>query len=41
MALTAAAHFDAAHHSRRRRPRQQNQVFYEFMVPLVKATAPR
>jgi len=36
MALTAAAAFDAAHHHPDKEVRQQNQAFYEFMVPLVK-----
>jgi 3-(methylthio)propanoyl-CoA dehydrogenase len=36
MALTAAAAFDAAHHHPDAAVRQQNQAFYEFMVPLVK-----
>ncbi|MEO3692842.1 acyl-CoA dehydrogenase [Roseateles paludis] len=36
MAATAAAAFDAAHHHPDPETRQQNQAFYEFMVPLVK-----
>ena len=36
MASTAAAAFDAAHHHPDADARQQNQAFYEFMVPLVK-----
>ncbi len=36
MALTAASAFDAAHHHPDKEVRQQNQAFYEFMVPLVK-----
>ena len=36
MALVAAAAFDAAHHHPDGEVRQQNQAFYEFMVPLVK-----
>ena len=36
MASTAAAAYDAAHHDPDVRVRQQNQAFYEFMVPLVK-----
>ena len=36
MASTAAAAFDAAHHHPDPEARQQNQAFYEFMVPLVK-----
>jgi 3-(methylthio)propanoyl-CoA dehydrogenase len=36
MALTAAAAFDAAHHHADAELRKQNQLFYEFMVPLVK-----
>ena len=36
MASTAAAAYDAAHHDPDARVRQQNQAFYEFMVPLVK-----
>ncbi|MFO1227126.1 acyl-CoA dehydrogenase [Roseateles sp.] len=36
MASTAAAAFDAAHHHADPDARQQNQAFYEFMVPLVK-----
>ena len=36
MALVAAAAFDAAHHHADRDVRQQNQAFYEFMVPLIK-----
>jgi 3-(methylthio)propanoyl-CoA dehydrogenase len=36
MASVAAAAYDAAHHHRDREVRQQNQAFYEFMVPLVK-----
>ena len=36
MAITAAAAFDAAHHHPDKEVRQQNQAFYEFMVPLVK-----
>ena len=36
MASTAAAAFDAAHHHPDAEARQQNQAFYDFMVPLVK-----
>ena len=36
MAITAAAAFDASHHHPDAAVRQQNQAFYEFMVPLVK-----
>jgi alkylation response protein AidB-like acyl-CoA dehydrogenase len=36
MAITAAAAYDAAHHHPDSETRQQNQAFYEFMVPLVK-----
>ncbi|MFG6487131.1 acyl-CoA dehydrogenase [Roseateles sp. BYS78W] len=36
MASMAAAAFDAAHHHPDADARKQNQVFYEFMVPLVK-----
>lgn len=36
MAITAAAAYDAAHHHPDAEARQQNQAFYEFMVPLVK-----
>jgi hypothetical protein len=36
MASTAAAAYDAAHHHADAATRQQNQAFYEFMVPLVK-----
>ena len=36
MALVAAAAYDAAHHHGDAEARQQNQAFYEFMVPLVK-----
>src|SRR5258706_11612746 len=36
MAISAAAAFDAAHHHPDKETRQQNQAFYEFMVPLVK-----
>lgn len=36
MASTAAAAYDAAHHSPDAATRQQNQAFYEFLVPLVK-----
>jgi len=36
MASVAAAAYDAAHHHPERDVRQQNQAFYEFMVPLVK-----
>ncbi|MEO6362417.1 MAG: acyl-CoA dehydrogenase family protein, partial [Caldimonas sp.] len=36
MATVAAAAFDAAHHHPDGDVRQQNQAFYEFMVPLVK-----
>ncbi len=36
MALVAAAAHDAAHHHGDATVRQQNQAFYEFMVPLVK-----
>ncbi len=36
MASVAAAAYDAAHHHPDREVRQQNQAFYEFLVPLVK-----
>jgi alkylation response protein AidB-like acyl-CoA dehydrogenase len=36
MAYTAAAAYDASHHHPDAEVRQQNQAFYEFMVPLVK-----
>jgi 3-(methylthio)propanoyl-CoA dehydrogenase len=36
MASVAAAAYDAAHHHPDAEVRQQNQEFYEFMVPLVK-----
>ena len=36
MATTAAAAYDAAHHHPDPAVREQNQAFYEFMVPLVK-----
>jgi alkylation response protein AidB-like acyl-CoA dehydrogenase len=36
MAITAAAAFDASHHHTDAEVRQQNQAFYEYMVPLVK-----
>ena len=36
IASTAAAAYDAAHHHPDAEVRQQNQTFYEFMVPLVK-----
>ncbi len=36
MALVAAAAFDAAHHHPDAQARKENQLFYEFMVPLVK-----
>ena len=36
MASVAAAAYDAAHHHPDAEVRQQNQTFYEFMVPLVK-----
>ncbi len=36
MASTAAAAYDAAHHHPDAQVRRDNQVFYEFMVPLVK-----
>jgi 3-(methylthio)propanoyl-CoA dehydrogenase len=36
MAIVAAAAFDAAHHHADAQTRQQNQAFYEFLVPLVK-----
>ncbi|MFM8623341.1 MAG: acyl-CoA dehydrogenase [Betaproteobacteria bacterium] len=36
MAAVAAAAFDAAHHHPDAATRQENQAFYEFMVPLVK-----
>jgi hypothetical protein len=39
MALVAAAAFDAAHAHPDAAARQQNQAFYEFMVPLVKGLA--
>ena len=36
MALVAAAAHDAAHHHADAEVRQQNQAFYEYMVPLIK-----
>ncbi|NML46293.1 acyl-CoA dehydrogenase [Ramlibacter sp. G-1-2-2] len=36
MASVAAAAYDAAHHAADAAVRQQNQAFYEFLVPLVK-----
>ncbi|HSI56119.1 MAG TPA: acyl-CoA dehydrogenase [Ideonella sp.] len=36
MALVAAAAYDASHHHPDAQTRQQNQAFYEFMVPLIK-----
>jgi 3-(methylthio)propanoyl-CoA dehydrogenase len=36
MATVAAAAYDAAHHHPDATARQQNQAFYEFLVPLVK-----
>jgi alkylation response protein AidB-like acyl-CoA dehydrogenase len=36
LAITAAAAYDAAHHHPDPETRKQNQLFYEFMVPLVK-----
>jgi 3-(methylthio)propanoyl-CoA dehydrogenase len=36
MAAVAAAAYDAAHHHPDKEVRQQNEAFYEFMVPLVK-----
>ncbi|MGM9488426.1 acyl-CoA dehydrogenase [Ideonella sp. YS5] len=36
MALVGAAAFDAAHHHPDAATRQQNQAFYEFLVPLIK-----
>jgi alkylation response protein AidB-like acyl-CoA dehydrogenase len=36
MALVGAAAFDAAHHHPDAAVRQQNQTFYEFLVPLIK-----
>jgi 3-(methylsulfanyl)propanoyl-CoA dehydrogenase len=36
LAIVAASAFDAAHHHPDVETRKQNQVFYEFMVPLVK-----
>ena len=36
MAITAAAAFDASHHHADAQTRQQNQAFYEFLVPLIK-----
>ena len=36
MAMVAAAAYDASHHHPDAELRQQNQAFYEFMVPLVK-----
>jgi alkylation response protein AidB-like acyl-CoA dehydrogenase len=36
LAIVAAAAFDAAHHHPDAETRKQNQLFYEFMVPLVK-----
>ena len=36
MAITAAAAFDASHHHPDADVRQQNQSFYEYLVPLIK-----
>ncbi len=36
MAIVAAAAYDASHHHADAEVRQQNQAFYEFMVPLIK-----
>jgi len=36
MAIVAAAAYDASHHHADAEARQQNQAFYEFMVPLIK-----
>jgi hypothetical protein len=36
MACVAAAAYDAAHHHPEREVREQNQAFYEYLVPLVK-----
>jgi hypothetical protein len=36
MASVAAAAYDAAHHHPDKQVREQNQAFYEFLVPLVK-----
>jgi alkylation response protein AidB-like acyl-CoA dehydrogenase len=36
MALVGAAAFDAAHHHPDAATREQNQAFYEFLVPLIK-----
>ncbi|MBG9387523.1 acyl-CoA dehydrogenase [Caenimonas aquaedulcis] len=36
LATVAASAYDAAHHHPDKEVRQQNQAFYEFMVPLVK-----
>ncbi len=36
MAIVAAAAYDASHHDPDAQARQQNQAFYEFLVPLVK-----
>jgi hypothetical protein len=36
MANVSAAAFDAAHHHPDAEARKQNQIFYEFMVPLIK-----
>jgi 3-(methylthio)propanoyl-CoA dehydrogenase len=36
MAIVAAAAYDASHHDPDPQARQQNQAFYEFLVPLVK-----
>ncbi len=36
MAIVAAAAYDASHHHADAQTRQQNQAFYEFLVPLVK-----
>ena len=36
MATVGAAAYDAAHHHPDAETRQQNQVFYEFLVPLIK-----
>ncbi len=36
MAIVAAAAYDASHHDPDTQTRQQNQAFYEFLVPLVK-----
>ena len=37
LALVAASAFDVAHHHTDAQTRKENQAFYEFMVPLIKA----